>query len=786
MKKNTDLCKYLTSADLVAMSHTSALASVNVSEQGNAGETYFDSQISATDLINSGQPSFGSAHNSVAPSTYAAYHISGTHDGASASWNISPADAAAKNTYYDKPTVLTYTFNLDAGTGGNPSGYDISGIKVFAGWNNGAFVAQEWTLKVATVANPTVFVDIKAVKYTPPGGSKSSLVSLTDTSGIIASGISAVRFDSTRPSIVFREIDVIGLPSAPDQAGPTMIAMSPADDASGVVPVENLSATFDEQIKIGTGNVTIKNLDLSTEIVIPVSDAQIVVSGAVLKIDPSAVLAPFTNYSIQIDAGAIQDFAGNPFAGISDDTVWNFTTGEPDLTPPTITTLSPSNQAGGVLARTNLIATFSEAIELSNGSITLQNLSTATQTVISLPDARVSLSGAVLTITPSTDLDFESNYAVRISAGTIVDLSGNPFAGIADDTTWCFTTAAVPQRIMCVGDSITAGYTNNPGWSVPFQFGYRSGLYTRLTNAGYSFQYVGASEEPWNGVSGYPSNIPSPDLRMVDQDHHRGYGSKQTSYVLANIATWLTADNPDVVLIMIGINDTDRVAARDRLNSIVQTIVTNKPNASVIVAQITPYSTYTQSIVDYNTYIRETMVPAYQAQGKRVSTVDQYANFGTNSTIDTTAFATSNHPNGIGYDRMAQTWFTGIQAAEYVRWTTKYPGTDLTDPAADADGDGMSNQQEFAFGLDPLTGVSINPIHISPDLTNNTFSYTRHAASALNYTVWTSVDLKTWAHDTGATQSPGIPVNDVQTVTVTLSAAPVNGRLFMRVSANGQ
>ena len=28
-------------------------------------------------------------------------------------------------------------------------------------------------------------------------------------------------------------------------------------------------------------------------------------------------------------------------------------------------------------------------------------------------------------------------------------------------------------RIMCLGDSITAGYTDNPDWDVPFEFGYR-------------------------------------------------------------------------------------------------------------------------------------------------------------------------------------------------------------------------------------------------------------------------------------------------------------------------
>lgn len=223
--------------------------------------------------------------------------------------------------------------------------------------------------------------------------------------------------------------------------------------------------------------------------------------------------------------------------------------------------------------------------------------------------------------------------------------------------------AISPIRIECVGDSITAGYTDNPNWNVPFQFGYRSGLYTRLTNAGCPFQFVGASLEPWDGIFGVPRNTPSPDLRTVGQDHHRGYGGWGTSSILSNIGGWLTADNPDVVLLMIGINDGGSVAARSNLSNIVQTIVTRKPKAGVIVAQITPMASYSQSIVDYNSYIRNTLVPSYQAQGKRVSTVNQYTNLLANGVIAPSLFSNGiNHPNAVAYDRMAQTWYDGLLA----------------------------------------------------------------------------------------------------------------------------
>jgi hypothetical protein len=223
-------------------------------------------------------------------------------------------------------------------------------------------------------------------------------------------------------------------------------------------------------------------------------------------------------------------------------------------------------------------------------------------------------------------------------------------------------------RIMPLGDSITAGYTDNPDWNVPFGFGYRSGLYTRLTNAGYSFQFVGGSTEPWTGIDGTVKTVSAPDLRKVNQDFHRGYGGAHVADLANNVVNWLNTDNPDVILLMAGINDIGRgssgspTAVEAKLKNLVQTIVTTRPNANLIVAQITPYAGYTDSIVQYNNYIKNTLVPIYASLGHRVTTVDQYSNLLTGGTIDPALYANGiNHPNGTAYDKMAQTWFNGIK-----------------------------------------------------------------------------------------------------------------------------
>jgi len=61
---------------------------------------------------------------------------------------------------------------------------------------------------------------------------------------------------------------------------------------------------------------------------------------------------------------------------------------------------------------------------------------------------------------------------------------------------------------------------------------------------------------------------------------------------------------------------------------------------------------------------RETLVPAFQQRGCKVSTVDQYRNMlKPDGTIAPGLFSNKiNHPNATAYDRMAQTWFEAIQA----------------------------------------------------------------------------------------------------------------------------
>ena len=113
----------------------------------------------------------------------------------------------------------------------------------------------------------------------------------------------------------------------------------------------------------------------------------------------------------------------------------------------------------------------------------------------------------------------------------------------------------------------------------------------------------------------------------------------------------------------------------------------------------------------------------------------------------------------------------------------------MTNPAADLDGDGQTNDEERIWGLDPTSTASSNPITNTAALrSNGNLTYTRRTTtlSGLAYTVWTSTDLTTWTQDTGATQTINSTTSNVQTVTIKVSNALLTQpKLFVRVQAAG-
>ncbi len=111
-----------------------------------------------------------------------------------------------------------------------------------------------------------------------------------------------------------------------------------------MAPSANLVMTFAENIQAGTGNITLYRADTNVAVaIIAASDtSQITISGKTLTINPTADLVGGVAYYVNVDATAIQDTAGNAYAGITDTTSWNFA----GVTPVTANITSLSSDTG--------------------------------------------------------------------------------------------------------------------------------------------------------------------------------------------------------------------------------------------------------------------------------------------------------------------------------------------------------------------------------------------------------------------------------------------------------
>jgi methionine-rich copper-binding protein CopC len=146
-----------------------------------------------------------------------------------------------------------------------------------------------------------------------------------------------------------------------------------------------------------------------------------------------------TSYYVQIAAAAFDDAASNSYAGIHDETSWNFTSA--DETNPTVSSLSPADDATGVATTANLVITFDEAVDAVTGNITLYK---SDDTQIQVFDVTSDISGSggtAITINPTSDLAEQTSYYVHIDATAFDDASSNTYAGITDKTSWNFTSA---------------------------------------------------------------------------------------------------------------------------------------------------------------------------------------------------------------------------------------------------------------------------------------------------------------------------------------------------------
>jgi len=119
------------------------------------------------------------------------------------------------------------------------------------------------------------------------------------------------------------------------------------------------------------------------------------------------------------------------------------------LIRPTISTYTPADDAVDVAIDSNLVAKFDENVAAVAGkNIVIKK--TADDTVvqtIAADDAAVTVADDTVTINPN-DFAYGTGYYVQIDAGAFKSATNVPFAGIADTTTWSFTTIAAAPTVV--------------------------------------------------------------------------------------------------------------------------------------------------------------------------------------------------------------------------------------------------------------------------------------------------------------------------------------------------
>ncbi|XZO03379.1 MAG: Ig-like domain-containing protein [Microcoleus sp.] len=260
-----------------------------------------------------------------------------------------------------------------------------------------------------------------------------------------AKTLQSITVSKTSGTTANNYLGVFGATGVLETTPPTAATFTPADNATSVAVAANLVVTLSEAVKKGTGNIVIKKVsDSSIVETINVTAANVTVSGSTVTVNPTTDLAPGTDYYVEIASGAIQDLAGNNYAGTTGATAWNFNTAvAADTTAPTAATFTPADNATNIAVAANLVVTLSEAVQKGTGNIVIKKVSdNSVVETINVTSTNVTVTGSTVTVNPTADLAQGTGYYVEIAAGAIKDLAGNNYVGTTGATAWNFTTVA--------------------------------------------------------------------------------------------------------------------------------------------------------------------------------------------------------------------------------------------------------------------------------------------------------------------------------------------------------
>ena len=208
---------------------------------------------------------------------------------------------------------------------------------------------------------------------------------------------------------------------------PTVSSTDPVNGATSVPFNQKISASFSKTMDASTLTSATFILRQGTNSV----SGFVSYSGTTAIFAPSSPLAPNTAYTATVTIGA-KDLAGNALA---DNYQWSFTTGAAAvITPPTVSSTDPVNNATVVPLNQKIAATFSKTMDASTFTSTTFTLTQGTTSITGF----VSYSGTTAIFAPASNLSANTIYTATITTAA-KDLAGN---ALANNYVWNFTTGA--------------------------------------------------------------------------------------------------------------------------------------------------------------------------------------------------------------------------------------------------------------------------------------------------------------------------------------------------------
>lgn len=325
----------------------------------------------------------------------------------------SPADNAT-NVLVGSNLVLTFSENVKKGASGNI---------VIINSDDETLATIPVTDSRVTISGATVTINPDTLNYGEVYHVFVDNTAILDMNDNAFAGIS----DATTWNFTMEQGDFVA---------PTVLAMTPADNSTDVDMTSDLTIRFSEKVTPVAGKfIKVYRSGVATLFASVEATNAVKVSDSIYTITLPD-LESATGYYVQIDAGSFKDGFNNEYAGIANESDWNFTS--EDYVAPTVSSFNPADNATEVLTDANFLVNFSEPVYAGSGNIVIYRGDGQVFESIPVTDARVSISNAEVTINPTAELANNTNYYINVPATALRDASNNFYAGISDATTWNF------------------------------------------------------------------------------------------------------------------------------------------------------------------------------------------------------------------------------------------------------------------------------------------------------------------------------------------------------------